>query len=252
MLTWVYQTYYPTSEDVRRVHAYLQHFIPAPLATDILNLAHYRPLLNVEQKEQFLVSDGDRLCVATPPLTAEQARSAFRLKVVVKGHDQGWSSNDSKDHGTTRGSWTWFTIGVEDTLPITAPHHDTDDRLATNLHATRETQRHVFEWTRDAEEDSILSQLRAGQSVCIWAHARWVIFTQSNSRGQADSYFQVSRLDKSRRVCSDYYGILNCTISLLYLPMSQVENQIGCTCPITPSSAQPLLRHRSRSAPSVV
>lgn len=150
----------------------MQHFVPVELADIILHHAEYYATFTVVMKEPQTVADGHALCARSFVLTQGKLQSLVKVRVVVKGHDQGWSSYP-EDHGTKRNSWTWYTMNIFD--KSATPRCGADDtRLATNAHASLQTQTHTFEWTR---EDAFFQRLIAGQQLCLWAHARYVYST---------------------------------------------------------------------------
>ncbi|KAI0782699.1 hypothetical protein C8Q75DRAFT_811462 [Abortiporus biennis] len=150
----------------------LTRFVPIELAEIILHYAEYYLIISAEQDSEnaphgIEIHDGDCSCAATGNLTEDEVHSIVKLSVVVEGHDQGWSSYP-QDKGTTRNSWTWYSLRLYDsqTGTVTILH----DPLATNLHAVSETQKHEFTWFRG---DDTVSRIHTGQSIAIWAHARY-------------------------------------------------------------------------------
>ncbi len=168
----------PTLADIRLVRGALQSIFPAELVEIILYSAEYlcisicdeigspttgRGTGNSSSPGPISIQSGEVVCVTIPPLTEDEVRSIVRLSVMIKGHDQGWTDY-CEDHGSTRGSWTWYTITFDKDTPPDAP-----ERLATNLHASLRTQTHAFEWDRESE---VVRRIRAGQAIKLWAHAR--------------------------------------------------------------------------------
>ena len=108
------------------------------------------------------------------PHLAEVADSIVQVSLVIEGHDQGWSGFQA-DQGTTHNSWTWYSIGTND--PVTH-----EDRLATNLHAVKDTQTHKFLWDRGSD---VVRLLKDGNTLEVWAHARYAsIIAPSNESCQ--------------------------------------------------------------------
>lgn len=134
----------------------------------ILHFAEYYATLSTVMTQTREIRDGRELCVQSRALTQEMLSTLLRVHVVVRGHDQGWSSYP-QDQGSKRNSWTWYTMN---TCNAGAPPEcgADDARLATNLHASSETQTHEFNWT---PTDEMVQGLQAGQCLCVWAHARY-------------------------------------------------------------------------------
>lgn len=129
-----------------------------------------------------------------------------RIRFIIESRDQGWSSYP-EDHGTYRGSWTWFEAGIRglDTLntddqatllePVNCQHRNALDaehkrlclqdvtrykygsrRIVTNIHAGREFQKHIVEWDLYHQDDnvrSMLKELKGGQRIEVSAHAKF-------------------------------------------------------------------------------
>ena len=157
--------YNPSLEDIRHVRFLLQVFLPFELADVILHQAEYYCVISNETDRPQQVQNADHLCASTDALSAEEVKSIVRLSVVIQGHDQGWSSYP-EDRGSTRNSWTWYTLQLEGPDGVDVPM----ERLATNLHAVKETQTYKFEWHRG---DDIVKRIQPGQSIAVWAHARY-------------------------------------------------------------------------------
>ena len=160
----VAQPYNPTLDDIRYVRRLIQKFVPFELADIILREAEYYSVAADELTVPVDIVQRDVCCAAIGPFTEEEVESIVRLEAIIKGHDQGWSSFP-EDRGTTRNSWTWYSLRRGE-------HGDLDDlveRVATNLHAISDTQIHTLEWLRG---DDVVKKIRAGQTISIWAHAR--------------------------------------------------------------------------------
>ncbi|KAL4247798.1 hypothetical protein ABKN59_007115 [Abortiporus biennis] len=146
--------YNPTLNEIRCVRTMLTRFVPIELAEIILHYAEYYLIISAEQDSEnaphgIEIHDGDCSCAATGNLTEDEVHSIVKLSVVVEGHDQGWSSYP-QDKGTTRNSWTWYSLRLYD--------------------SQTETQKHEFTWFRG---DDTVSRIHTGQSIAIWAHARY-------------------------------------------------------------------------------
>lgn len=165
------KAYNPSLCDVRHVRDILRHFLPTELAEMILHAAEYYHVRTVRTTAPRVIVDNVSHCAETPILSmtlarpghAEVLNSVVRVRLVVHGHDQGWSGYP-EDQGTTNNSWTWYSIGTAD--PQTH-----EQRLATNLHAVRETQKHAFEWEKSSD---VVCLLKEEKHVEVWAHTRSV------------------------------------------------------------------------------
>jgi len=129
-----------------------------------------------------------------------------RIRFITESRDQGWSSYP-EDHGTYRGSWTWFETGIrgldasntEDqaTLlqPVDCQHRNALDvehrqlcmqdvtrykygsrSIATNIHAGVDFAKHVVEWDGYHEDDDVrrmVKELKGGHRIEVSAHAKF-------------------------------------------------------------------------------
>jgi len=102
---------------------------------DLLGRVGPETVLVVQSEEIINISDG-----SVSYLTSEPIPSGKRLKkvvVTVVSKDQGWSSFPD-DHGTYRGSWTWFELSVG------PPSAESGERwrgeVVRNLHAHRSSR----------------------------------------------------------------------------------------------------------------
>lgn len=157
--------------DIRHVRALLRHFVPTELADMILHAAEYYHVLTVRTLGPRVIVDRMSYRADVPILSvtlrrpddAEVLDSIMHVRVLIGGHDQGWSGYP-EDKGTVNNSWTWYSIGTAD--PQTH-----EERLATNLHAIRDTQEHIFKWDKDSD---MVRLLREERILEVWAHARLV------------------------------------------------------------------------------
>lgn len=178
--------HYPRNpEDIYEALKILQHLLPSELVLEILEHAQYWVLSRVSISKE--VSYAERDCHNKPrylvsnPIQGEQAR-VREIRFDISSHDQGWSSF-SKDHGTFRNSWTWFDLGIEWALDRETIPQYKDIRMATNLHASSQTNRHRIVYRND-QDLPLLSLLRNGDSVSIIPRARfpgWTNYVESAS-----------------------------------------------------------------------
>ncbi|KAJ9654582.1 hypothetical protein H2198_006397 [Neophaeococcomyces mojaviensis] len=136
-------------------------------------------------------------------------RGALRqIRFITISRDQGWSSY-SEDHGTYRGSWTWFEAGVRGLDPSNVEDQETlheplncqhsahapngvehrrlcvanashykygSKQIVTNIHAGKEWKRHVVRWDANHEDEDVrkaFKELRGGHRIEVSAHARF-------------------------------------------------------------------------------
>ena len=112
--------YIPCHNDVRQVHSILTADLgfPTELADMIIDFAEYWPVLETSRKEHVSVggsyTNGNNTALLyllldepIPKPQGEEHVVVRDVKFRIKSCDQGWS-DDRRDHGTYRGSWTWF------------------------------------------------------------------------------------------------------------------------------------------------
>jgi hypothetical protein len=163
------QNFVPSLAEIRLARILLRNFVPTELADMILHHAGYYHVISIRTHAPLKIVDrethrADTSVLSLPfddPGRHKLLQFIVRVSVVIEGHDQGWSGFPA-DRGTVNNSWTWYTIGTAD--PQTH-----EERLATNLHAVRATQRHAFEWDRDS---TLVNLIREEGVVQVWAHAR--------------------------------------------------------------------------------
>ena len=102
-------------------------------------------------------------------LTSEPIPSGKRLKkvvITVVSKDQGWSSYPD-DHGTYRGSWTWFELSVGS--PLKDSGEKWRGEVTRNLHAHGDFKEHVIE-IKDGE---LYEKAESGDVLTVWARAQF-------------------------------------------------------------------------------
>ena len=160
-------------DDIRHVRMLLRNFVPTEIADIILHQAEYYHVVSANVERPLTIVDQRSYRADVPILSLtfndpgdeDLLSSILRVSLVIEGHDQGWSGFP-QDKGTTNNSWTWYSIG-------TADPHTHEERLATNLHAVRDTQTHSFDCDRDSD---IVQMIRRDRVIQVWAHARYVCF----------------------------------------------------------------------------
>lgn len=177
-------THYPRdSSDAVAVLDILQRWLPAELGLAILHHAGYWLRSRVARQESRRFSQSacrDR----TPYLLSEPIQGkrfpVQQIVIDIWSHDQGWSSYP-EDHGTYRGSWTWFDLGIQrpqGRKDITAGLPG----LVTNVHASSETRHHQVVYRRD--DQPWIEYLQAEDRISIIPQARfpgWVNYTEGAS-----------------------------------------------------------------------
>jgi hypothetical protein len=167
----------PTRTDIFHVAFLLQQKLPPELVPPILDYAEYWLKSSVAIMQDMEVSDirilGRRSDYITPAATylsttpigevPGECENGIALvgqhpvrKVVftVESQDQGWSDY-LQDHGTERGSWTWFEAVVR----------EPDQSIYQDLLRAREETTYAQHWRDEAPEPP------RGRRVCSNVHA---------------------------------------------------------------------------------
>ncbi|KAI2674953.1 hypothetical protein CBS147355_6767 [Penicillium roqueforti] len=169
------QIYYPRhSADAVESFNILRQKLPSELVLEILELAEYWVLSATFRADTVGYDEGD--CRdRTPYLTSEPIQGerfpVREIRINIWSHDQGWSSY-GEDNGTYRNSWTWFDLGIERPPGRDDISKDEDLRLATNVHARRETMHHQITYRRD-QKLRWMQNLQAGDRISIIPRARF-------------------------------------------------------------------------------
>lgn len=177
-------THYPRDpSDAVAALNILERWVPAELALAILHHAQYWLRSRVSRQESLRFSESacrDR----TPYLLSDPIKGTRfpvqQIIIDIWSHDQGWSSYP-QDHGTYRGSWTWFDLGIQrppgrEDVSAGLP------QLVTNVHASSETRHHQVVYRRD--EQPWMGDLQAEDRISIIPRALfpgWVNFTEGAS-----------------------------------------------------------------------
>jgi len=198
-----------SSKDVIEIALLLREKLPGDIIPLVLD---YAQMWNVKESTCSLRPDrvGE---LQAPKLQAAlfvpnylPRGSIRRIKFIVESRDQGWSSYP-QDHGTYRGSWTWFEAGIrgfdasnvgdQATLlePVDCQHRNALDdehksvclqdvtrykygskRIVTNVHAGRDFRQHVVYWDlyhEDGDVRTMVQELGGGHRIEVSAHARF-------------------------------------------------------------------------------
>lgn len=134
-------------------------------------------------------TEGSRILLRTPPLTARSVRLLRKVIFTMRSHDQGWSSFPAS-HGT----WSWFEAAVatksveavqeahDESNSLVARMRDGDfpipldspnvrrHRIQSNRHAVREAEHYRITIDRGQE---ILDDLKVGDQILLIACARY-------------------------------------------------------------------------------
>lgn len=196
-----------SSSDVIKIALLLRQKLPSDLIPLILDFAQLWEVVETAQSPR-----PDRVGeLQAPKLQAALIVPAYlprgairRIRFIVESRDQGWSSYP-EDHGTYRGSWTWFEAGVrgldasntddQDSLlePVDCQHRnalDTEHRrlclqhvtrykygsriIVTNIHAGGDFVKHIVDWDLCHEDDDVrrmVKELKGSHRIEVSAHA---------------------------------------------------------------------------------
>ncbi|EKV09931.1 Ankyrin repeat protein [Penicillium digitatum] len=167
----------------------LRQKLPSELVLEILEFAEYWVLSAVHREDRVHYNESD--CRdRTPYLTSEPIQGerfpVQEIKINIWSHDQGWSSY-REDHGTFNNSWTWFDLGIE--KPPGREDIPTDEnlRLATNVHAGRETMNHQIIYRRD-QALNWMQNLQAGDRISIVPRARFAGWRNTVEKASIEVY----------------------------------------------------------------
>jgi len=110
-----------------------------------------------------------------PPLFVPQG-----IAIELDGHDQGWSSFP-EDHGTLRGSYTWYELGCS--------NHQGRIEVARNLHGVARWQRHCFA----TADPALLSALQRDRfELCLHACAQYPGWVNWSREARMSVVFRVA------------------------------------------------------------
>ncbi|KAJ5502602.1 hypothetical protein N7463_005476 [Penicillium fimorum] len=170
-----HSTYYPrSSADAVECFNLLRQKLPSELVLEILEFAEYWVLSAVYREHSMDYTEDD--CRDRIPYLTSQPIQGERfpvqeIRIHIWSHDQGWSSY-REDHGSFRNSWTWFDLGIERPPGRDDISKNENLRLATNVHAKRETTYHRITYQRD-QKLHWMQNLQAGDRISIIPRARF-------------------------------------------------------------------------------
>ncbi|KAL9611418.1 MAG: hypothetical protein Q9167_003924 [Letrouitia subvulpina] len=147
-----------------------------PLELVLLILAHPTRWLRTASASlpaAVHVSDAQQTILTLGPLTAHEIHLLRKIVFTFRSKDQGWSSYPA-DHGTFRGSWTWFQLVITpDAGADVAEQGKGDQRehvLQVNRHAGRVMEDYRLEFEAG---DEIVDGLREGDTLAVSACAAY-------------------------------------------------------------------------------
>ena len=119
----------------------------------------------VDQREEVIrISDGSVSYLTSGPIPS--GKKLKKVVVTIVSKDQGWSSYPS-DHGTYRGSWTWFELSVG------PPSADSGEKwrgeVVRNLHAHGEFKEHTIK----ISDKGLYEKAESGDVLTVWALAKF-------------------------------------------------------------------------------
>ena len=103
-------------------------------------------------------------------LTSKPIPSGTKLRkvvITVVSKDQGWSSSPD-DHGTYRGSCTWFELSVGSSSET--PAEKWRGEVVRNLHAHGDFKKHTIEIL----DKGLYEKAESGDVLTVWAHAEYL------------------------------------------------------------------------------
>lgn len=133
----------------------IDHVLVPDLTKDVLEMAHYWTRDTAERNTQMDVSQATagRVYVRTKPLSGT---NGLRLVVfTLRSHDQGWSDS-VQDHGTYRGSFTWFKVVLK--RPRAKKSEDAEVQQDAADGSDKQTQDSEQTETKEEEYEEIASK----------------------------------------------------------------------------------------------
>ncbi|KIW06353.1 uncharacterized protein PV09_02815 [Verruconis gallopava] len=228
----------PSRRDIYHVAFLLQQRLPPELIPRILDYAEYWLRSTVKVRQPMEVSDLRVLTwrteyivpgvtyLSTLPIgqcpgdedgVALVGQHPVRKVVfTVESQDQGWSDYRD-DHGTERGSWTWFeavvrepgqlvyqdllrssmdALSSEEQRRATLPQPPTGRLIYKNLHAEGRWRRYVRTWSIFDEDDEIktwILELKRGQIIDLTVWARFPGWRNRVAGAKIDVYLAAVR-----------------------------------------------------------
>lgn len=100
---------------------------------------------------------------------------------------KGWSDGTA-DHGTYRGSYTWFDAGA--TLNSgSSPVESSRLLIQCNVHASYETRAHIVTWAaQEGDTKKWMEALGPGDRICVYPKARYRGWRNEVSEVEMDLY----------------------------------------------------------------
>ena len=153
------------------------------IVDSILDLAEYYVITqSVTRDDENLVvrteHDPTKPYVLTQPLLANTKR--FRKIVfTIESHDQGWSNDSSQNRslkGTYESSWTWFDVGVVDTVGNLGAEVRMGPSINCNAQVILASLVHTTTWTRNSISSEVrdwFNKLQPEDAIAIVPRARF-------------------------------------------------------------------------------
>jgi hypothetical protein len=165
----------------------LRQVLPSELVLEIFEYAQYW-LRSADYREDRISYGNDSYRDRTPYVRSApiQGGRLEEIRIDIWSHDQGWSSFP-EDSGTYRNSWTWFELGIERPEGREEIPEDESFRLATNVHAQRQTKHHQVVFKRD-QNVPWFEALQAGDVISIIPLARYPGWTNTVDKASIRIY----------------------------------------------------------------
>ena len=117
----------------------------------------------IDRREEKVTVREDRVAyLVSRPIP--KGKTLKKVVITVVSKDQGWSSYQD-DHGTYRGSWTWFEFSI-------GPSEDSEKwcgEVVRNLHAHGDFKEHTVEIT----DGELYEKAKSGDILTVWALAKY-------------------------------------------------------------------------------
>ncbi|BFZ53309.1 hypothetical protein PYCC9005_000332 [Savitreella phatthalungensis] len=149
------------------------------------------------------ISNKSVLVIKSPSISEAGLKALRRIRIRVKAHDQGWSSENTSTQGTFEGSHTWHDISFVDKDILTDDRVDSDTLDGTLLHYNRHasSSAETFEQVFDVGSDFIeaLPKRAPGtRSVGLISSARYPGWTNHVVAAEIELFFAATFDDDSQ------------------------------------------------------
>ena len=156
----------PSEGRRKRVKKHMRHLLHLSESTATETVEERKPEIVIldEREELVRLSENSVSYLTSKPIPSGKKLKKVVITVVSK--DQGWS-NYPDDHGTYRGSWTWFELSVGS--PLKDSGEKWRGEVARNLHAHGDFKKHTVEIT----DRELYEKAESGDVLTVWALARY-------------------------------------------------------------------------------